>query len=247
MSNDAQSHAIPKPPYTTRQYMDLCGISENSVYSRIKSGMIKAHKEGRFWMIDSEPIPKGNPDALARKRDLTGQRFGRLVVLGEAARGRGNEIRYHCVCDCGNTTVTYRNSLMSGRAKSCGCYNKDQQAERLSKELRKYDRPTREDRLYKVWKGMRERCFYAKHKGFKYYGGRGITVCDEWRSDFAAFESWALANGYDRDARHGDCTLDRVDVDGDYCPENCRWVSMAVQAKNKRSNQTSGSTPPPSM
>ena len=105
---------------------------------------------------------------------------------------------------------------------------------RMSKERRKYDLPTRDDRLYKVWKGMRERCYYKNHKGYKYYGARGIAVCDEWRNSYAAFEKWALSNGYNRNAKQGECTLDRIDVNGDYCPENCRWVPMSVQNKNRR-------------
>jgi len=214
--------------------MELCGISEPTVYCRIKSGMIQAHKEGHFWMIDSEPIPKGNTIEHERRINLTGKRFGRLTVVGQAERGKKKEIRYRCICDCGNETVSYRSSLIRGRAKSCGCLQKEVQASRLSKEMRKYSRPTRDDRLYKVWKGMRERCYYSKHKGYKYYGGRGISVCDSWRNDFASFESWALANGYDRDAKKGECTLDRIDVNGNYCPENCRWVPMSVQNKNKR-------------
>ena len=214
--------------------MKLCGISEPAVYCRIKSGMIKAHKEGRFWMIDSEPISRGNAESRESRLNLDGQRFGRLVVVGRAENGRRGEVRYHCICDCGNETVSYRSSLISGRTKSCGCLQKEVQASRLSRELRKYDRPTRGNRLYKVWKGMRERCYYEKHKAYKNYGGRGIGVCDEWRTSFAAFESWALSNGYDANASRGECTIDRIDVDGDYCPENCRWVPMSVQAKNKR-------------
>lgn len=236
MSAPIQHDSTPahEPPYTVREYMELCGIAEPSVYCRIKSGMIKAHKEGRFWMIDSEPIPKGNLEAHKKRIDLTGCRFGRLVVTGRAEDGKAKEIRYHCVCDCGGETISYRSSLLGGKARSCGCITRETQAIRMSKERRKYDLPTRGDRLYKVWKGMRERCYYKNHDSYKYYGARGIAVCDEWRNNYAAFEKWALSNGYNRNAKQGECTLDRIDVNGDYCPENCRWVSMSVQNKNKR-------------
>lgn len=93
------------------------------------------------------------------------------------------------------------------------------------------------DRLYYVWQKMRLRCCDKKDKSYKNYGGRGISVCDEWRNDYAAFRAWAFANGYNESAKRGDCTLDRIDVNGDYCPNNCRWVSMAEQCRNTRKNK----------
>ena len=84
-------------------------------------------------------------------------------------------------------------------------------------------------RLYNIWRGMKQRCYYPSHQSYKHYGGRGITVCDEWLSSFINFHTWALANGY---ADH--LTLDRIDPDGNYCPSNCRWVTWEVQAQNKR-------------
>lgn len=234
MSESVTRVATPAPPYTTRQYAELCGISIPSVKCRIKSGMVQAHKEGRFWMIDSKPIPKGNLESREKQMDLTGARFGRITVLGRAENGIHNEIRYKCVCDCGAERIVYRSSLLKGSTKSCGCLNKEIQAERFRREKKKYDVLSKKDRLYRVWKGMRERCTYPAHTAYKNYGGRGIKVCDEWMHDYAAFRDWAMATGYDPSAPTGQCTLDRIDVNGNYEPSNCRWVSMAVQNRNKR-------------
>lgn len=90
-------------------------------------------------------------------------------------------------------------------------------------------------RIYKVWRGMLERCYYEKNNHYKNYGRKGIKVCDEWRI-FENFESWAINNGYNPYAKRGECTLDRIEIDGDYNPKNCRWVSNKIQCNNKRNN-----------
>ena len=122
-----------------------------------------------------------------------------------------------CKCDCGNTKVINGNNLRQGKSTTCGC------------SLRKHG--MRNTRLWNIWDGMMKRCYNPKHMWYKRYGGRGITICDEWLDDHGAFFSWALANGY---ADH--LTLDRIDVNGNYCPENCRWVDMKTQHNNRSNN-----------
>lgn len=91
-------------------------------------------------------------------------------------------------------------------------------------------------RLYSIWNSMKGRCFNPADRNYKWYGARGITVCEEWKTDFLAFYSWAMENGYQPNAPRGVCTLDRRDPDGDYCPENCRWITIQEQERNKRNN-----------
>ncbi len=91
-------------------------------------------------------------------------------------------------------------------------------------------------RLYNVWKSMRQRCKNPNDHAYRYYGGKGVAICDEW-NDFKQFAKWAYENGYQDDASNRGCTLDRIDTDGDYCPSNCRWVTMKEQSRNKSSNR----------
>lgn len=174
---------------------------------------------------------------MSKVIDLTGQRFGRLIVIGKSPIKAKSGSQWVCNCECGNTVTVARCSLVSNHTKSCGCTRKQFLSEK--KPTFKHGGETmkdgkRRERLYMVWSGMKERCYSPKHNRYQSYGERGITICEEWRDDYAAFRDWAMANGYDPTAPRGACTIDRIDVDGDYCPENCRWVSMAVQSKNKR-------------
>lgn len=171
------------------------------------------------------------------KADIEGERFGRLVAVSRTDRKRNGSYLWICDCDCGERTEATVKELHSGNTRSCGCLK----AEKISmvNYVHGKARTNKKPRLYSVWVGMRQRCNDQNHKSYKDYGGRGISVCAEW-NDFQKFESWAVSNGYDPDAAYGECTIDRINVDGNYEPSNCRWATSAEQAVNKRKNECAG-------
>lgn len=162
-------------------------------------------------------------------KDITGQRFGRLVAISFDRREE-KDTYWRCRCDCGAEVVVRGSNLgkKSGGTTSCGC---------LHRELTSQRRRTHGGRntpLYKIWQGMKERCYGKYSIGYRNYGERGITVCDEWKEDFVAFRDWAISHGYSDDKRY---QLDRIDNDKGYSPTNCRFITRVGQANNKRNNR----------
>lgn len=160
---------------------------------------------------------------------MAGERFNYLTVIGvdeSKPIGNGKPMFWLCECDCGNRVSVRAYDVRSGNTKSCGCFKR-----RKAKEL-----PTThgesKTKLYGVWNAMMARCYNPNVDRYPRYGARGIKVCDEWLHNYVAFRDWALSNGYT-----DGLTIDRIDVNGNYCPENCRWVTKADQMKNTSTNR----------
>lgn len=165
-------------------------------------------------------------------KNMIGHKFGRLTVIEQ--RGFTNPNKYgqrhsvwYCRCDCGNYVERTTDVLKRGKS-SCGCRQKEVLKEMSEKN--KTHNMTK-SRLYRIYKGMYSRCYYKSSQRYNVYGGRGITMCDEWKNDKTKFFEWAMESGYKEEL-----TIERVDVNGNYCPENCTWIPMKEQYKNKQSN-----------
>lgn len=164
---------------------------------------------------------------MNRVIDLTGKKFGRLTVMCLDERGTKGKTYWLCKCECGNVKSVRADSLRCGAIRSCGCLKREHDSLNLARDKHNMSGT----RIYEIWQSMKGRCFNRNNARWERYGGRGITVCEEWRDDFQSFCDWAMANGY-----REDLTLDRIDNDGNYCPENCRWATQKQQSRNRRTN-----------
>lgn len=153
---------------------------------------------------------------MTKHKNFSGKKFGKLTAIKEMPLTEGKKWLFEC--DCGNKLIALKYNVTTGHTKSCGCLK--------TKHGLYYTR------LHRIWAGIKERCFNKNDIHYKRYGGRGITMCNSWKENFICFYNWAIENGY-KDT----LTIDRINNDYNYCPENCRWASKEQQARNRKNNK----------
>ena len=163
---------------------------------------------------------------MKKEIDITNKKFGRWTAIKFSHKDKNGQHFWLCKCECGTVKTVNKISLLQGKTLSCGCYSKEINIIRSTKHNLSHTR------IYRIYMAIKARCYNEKVLCFKHYGGRGITICDEWKNDFVKFYDWSMNNG------HNDTlTIDRINVNGNYEPNNCRWISLQEQFKNRRSNR----------
>lgn len=162
---------------------------------------------------------------MGKTIDLIGKKFGRLTAIERLENNSRGGTVWKCKCDCGNIKIADGERLRLGKVKSCGCLLVD------VAKVKNLKHGLHGSKIYNVWRGMKQRCYYKNHAEYPDYGARGIIVCSKWKNDFQAFYDWSIKNGY----KDG-LTIDRINTNGNYEPSNCRWTTQKVQSNNKRNS-----------
>lgn len=205
-----------------------CGKEKDVRQSDLKSGRVKScgHCNPPKEKIPKE-IKYPNTNGHPHVKDLTGMKIGKLTVVKFLKIDDNRNSIWLCQCECGKSKEISGSLLNTHTALSCGCVTKEKMRNFCMRRNTTHGQS--KTRLYKIWQAMKDRCYRTENRHYANYGGRNIIVCDEWENSFEKFQEWSLANGYEKTL-----SIDRKDVNGNYCPENCKWSTDTEQARNRR-------------